>query len=158
NWLSSSLPALYAQGDFATFDDTATGTTGVNITASETPGSLTVNNSILSYTFSGPGKISGGTSLVKQGTGTLIVDNNGNDFIGGVTISGGILQVGKSDANGNLPATGSVTDNGTLTFAHTDAVSVPNTISGSGALVQNGSGVLTVSGPNTFSGPVTISQ
>ena len=45
-----------------------------------------------SYTFSGNGYLSGTTTLVKEGTGTLTI-NNENTYTGGTRISGGTLKV-----------------------------------------------------------------
>src|SRR5206468_423294 len=76
-----------APGDVVLFDDTATGTTNVNLTTTLQPASVTVNNSTKSYTFSGSGKISGNTGLTKQGAGALTISNTGgNDYTGGTNI------------------------------------------------------------------------
>ncbi len=102
NWLVSGLPGVYRQNDSVTFDDTATGTTTVNFTTALTPHTLTVNNTTKSYTFTGTGSLSGAISLDKQGSGTLVLQNSGvNDFTGGVSISGGKLQL-EIPAHGHL--------------------------------------------------------
>ena len=103
NWLAGG-PAVYANGEFVQFlNGAATGT--VNLTTTLTPGSVTVSNSVLNYTFNGTGSLSGSSSLQKSGSGTLVIDNSGaNNFTGGVTISGGTLQVGNNDTAGSLPS------------------------------------------------------
>jgi autotransporter-associated beta strand protein len=94
NWLASGNPSVYRDVDEITFDDSATGTTTVNLTTTLMPYSMTVNNSTKPYTFTGPGGLSGTNGLVKQGAGTLTVANSGvNDFIGGVSIEGGTIQL-----------------------------------------------------------------
>jgi fibronectin-binding autotransporter adhesin len=154
NWKSA---LIFNQNDFTTFDDTALGTTTVNLTTAITPGSLTINNSALNYTFNGTGGLNGSTGLTKQGSGTLILDNSGlNNFSGGVTISAGTLQFGNNDINGNLPAIGNVTDNGSLVISRSDSNTVANVISGSGSVTNNGSGTLTLSAANSFTGNLTI--
>ena len=116
NWLAGGNPATYANGAPVQFFDGAhTGT--VNLTTTLSPNGVTVSNAALNYTFNGSGQITGGTALLKQGSGSLLMDNSGNNnFSGGVTVGAGTLQVGNNDANGNLPA-GAVTDNGLLVFA-----------------------------------------
>ncbi|HXR46411.1 MAG TPA: hypothetical protein VN784_03135 [Candidatus Limnocylindrales bacterium] len=158
NWLVGGNPSTYANGAGVQFLDGASRGT-VNLTTSLSPENVTVSNASLNYTFNGSGLITGSAALAKQGAGTLLIDNGGsNNFTGGVTLGGGILQVGNNDANGNLPS-GTVADNGVLVFDRTDTPKVGSTISGSGALVQAGaSGTLLLSGANSFSGPVVVTN
>ena len=159
NWLTNSTAVNYNQGDTVTFDDTLTGTTNVNLTMTLTPTAMTVNNSAVSYAFTGVGKLSGVTGLTKTGTGTLIIDNSGdNDFAGGVTISAGTVQVGNNDTNGNLPTTGAWDDEGTLAFSRSDNLVLSQVISGAGSLVQNGNGKLTLSSAQTYTGSTIVSK
>jgi autotransporter-associated beta strand protein len=159
NWknnVSSSLS--YAEGSAVVFNDTATGATNVNLTDNFTPASVTVSNNNKSFIFSGIGSLSGSGGLLKEGSGTFILDNVGsNDFTGGVTISAGALQIGNNDTNGNVPD-GAVVNNSTLMFSRTDALAVAAPISGSGTLLQAGSGSLLLNGANSFSGSVVISS
>ncbi len=156
NWTSGGA-AVYADGDFVRFLDGATRNT-VSLTTTLSPAGITVSNTSPAYTFNGTGSISGSTSLVKQGSGTLIVDNSGsNNFSGGVTISGGTLQIGNNDAAGNLPS-GSITDNANLVYARSDGLTVNNNISGAGSVMQMGGNTLTLSGANTFTGNVVVTN
>jgi len=156
NWTSGG-PAVYSDGNFTKFLDGANNNT-VNITIAVMPAGLTVSNTSPAYTFNGSGSIGGSVSLVKQGSGTLVVDNTGNNtFSGGVTISGGTLQVGNNDAAGNLPS-GSITDNANLAYARSDSLTVNNTISGTGSVMQKGGSTLTLSGANTFTGNVVVTN
>ena len=67
NATSGSSDVFY-KGDMVTFDDSAGAANGtVNINAAVQPGSVTVSNTALGYTFSGTGAIGGGTSLVMNG-------------------------------------------------------------------------------------------
>lgn len=117
NWDGSTLNWKLAVGGGATnyqnldavvFDDSATGTTSVNLTAAFTPSSVLFNNNAQTYTLSGTGGISGGTSVVKQGPGRAIVANTGNDYTGETSIQAGTLQIGDGTA-GSLGAGTTVT-------------------------------------------------
>lgn len=158
NWSAGSIN-LYSDGDFVKFLDGADAGT-VNLTASFAPGGVTVSNNVLPYVFNGSGSIGGNGSLVKQGTGTLIVDNSGNNtYSGGTIISNGVLQVGDNDTGGNLP--GAIADYGVLAYDRTDTsgLGIGNTISGTGGFVQAGAGgTLQLSGANTFSGAVLVTN
>jgi autotransporter-associated beta strand protein len=156
NWLLSGSPSTYGDGFLANFDDTATGTTNVNLTTSLAPANVTVNNVTKTYTFSGSGALTGSAGLIKQGSGALILDNSGtNSFFGNVVISGGTLQVGNNDANGGL-GLGDVADNALLVFNRTDNIAVANNISGSGGVTTNGSGSLTLGGVYTYAGATAV--
>lgn len=157
NW-SSGGPVLYSDGAFVQFLDGASNNT-VNLTTSLSPGGTTVSNNILSYTFNGPGKLSGTGALAKGGTGILMIDNSGlNDFTGGVTIGGGTVQVGNGDTSGNLPS-GAIVNNGVLAFDRTDNTTFSSAVSGSGSLIEEGAGsTLLVSGGSTFSGQVLVTN
>ena len=72
--LSTSAADTFYSGDFVTFDDTA-GTANGSVVISGTsgsvlPGSVTVSNTAVNYTFSGV-PIAGPTSLTKSGPGNL---------------------------------------------------------------------------------------
>ena len=157
NWLNGATPTAYADGDYVVFNDTASNNI-VTLATTVFPTGLDVNNSVLNYTFSGSGRISGIVSLVKQGSASLILDNSGtNDFSNGVNIVGGTLQIGNNDANGNLPATGGVIDNGNLAFKRIDSNTVANVISGTGTVTQNGTGTNKLAAVNTYNGTTLIS-
>lgn len=106
NWinLGTGLPTTYADPNPVLFADNALGTTTVNLTTTVSPDSVTVNNSNLTYTITGSGKISGATGLTKTGSGTLVIANSGgNNYTGPNIISGGTVQV-NSLANGGSPS------------------------------------------------------
>ncbi|EMK1706294.1 autotransporter-associated beta strand repeat-containing protein [Salmonella enterica] len=92
-----------------------------------------------------------GTSLIKQGAGTLIL-NAENTYTGGTTISGGTLVATNVDALG----TGDVTDDATLEL--NTGGTFDNAISGSGQVVKSGDKMLTLSGANSYSGGTLISD
>ena len=108
---TGGTPLKYQQmavpGNQVTFDDTAAGTTMVNLTTTLEPASISVNNSSKSYTFTGSGQLSGPASLSKNGTGSLTVANTGqNNFTGPISIVGGTVQSGLANA---LPTNATVT-------------------------------------------------
>jgi autotransporter-associated beta strand protein len=156
NWvnLGTGLPTFYNDGNAVLFDDNAQGTTNVNITTTVSPSSLVINNSNLDYNFIGSGKISGATSLIKEGGSVLSVYNTGgNNYTGPTIISNGLLVV-TNLANGGSPsaigassasATNLVIDSG-ATFEYAGA---PVTINRS---YQANSGTINVSGDLTLTG------
>ncbi|WP_139974596.1 autotransporter-associated beta strand repeat-containing protein [Ochrobactrum sp. CGA5] len=154
------------------------GTTGWLASTSITDdGTLSFNRSD-AKTYSG--NIGGDGSVVKAGSGTLILSGT-NTYKGGTTISAGTLQVASDAKLGD--ATGTVTlDGGTLSLAGTitsarsygitnrngtiDTGTNTDTISGvisdkvaneAGALTKTGTGTLVLTGANTYSGGTTIS-
>src|SRR5205085_5959832 len=149
NWKTGGgAPTTYSDGVFAFFDDSASNAVAT-LAQDVSPAGITVTNSALAYTINGGSKIGGTGGLLKQGAGTLILDNGGvNDFSGGVAISSGTLQIGNNDSGGSIPVSALVIDNGTLAFNRTDDFTVPNIISGTGAVAPNGTDVLRLSGDN----------
>ncbi|EKL5343526.1 autotransporter outer membrane beta-barrel domain-containing protein [Salmonella enterica] len=91
-----------------------------------------------------------GTSLIKQGAGTLIL-NAENTYTGGTTISGGTLVATNVEALGS----GDVTDDATLEL--NTGGTFDNAISGSGQVVKSGDETLTLSGANSYTGGTLIS-
>lgn len=178
----------FGLGDSVVFDDTAAAGGDVYVVGKLTPASVTFNNSTLNYTLvpanSTPNanEITGGTSFVKSGTGTLTITHT-NSYSGGTSIDGGVL----SFTNGALGTYGPITMNGgTLSWGSgntqdlsrrlflvdgkaatldTDSnnVSFNTSLGGSTAttatVVKNGSGILTLNNgfaPGTYSGGTTV--
>ncbi len=158
NWLAFGVtPTAFLDVDSVLFNDSASAST-VNLTTNLQPGAILVNNSALTYTFTGIGKLSGPAELTKEGNGILILNNSAvNEFFGTIAINAGTVQVGNNDANGSL-GVGPVVNNASLTFSRSDAHTAANVISGPGTVTHNGSGTLTLSGNSTFTGPVVASQ
>lgn len=172
NWTNGvGTSVQYHQLDSVRFDDTASGTTSVILNAPMlTPSGLLINNSTKTYSFGGSGYLAGAGvtggsipgGLLKQGTGTLILANTTPDtYLGGVTISGGILQVGNGATfgSGSLgPSSGTVANSGGLVINRPagDTFAVANVISGAGGITNAGSGTLQLNSANTFTGPVAV--
>jgi len=160
DWLAANgSAATFAQLDLVTFNDQAAGTTTVNLTQKLTPGSLTVSNNALAYTFTGSSLGDGSVSLTlnKKGSGSLLLLESGDNFSGGINISGGkvtidnnsssitggatigagaTMQLGNNDTGAVLPS-GVITANGALNFNCADTLTtVANAIAGSGSVNQ----------------------
>jgi autotransporter-associated beta strand protein len=155
NWFntSSQSPVAYSIGDFALFDDTATGPTALLLGSDPQPNSLTISNVTKAYSFSGAG-IGGPATLVKRGTGTLTVVNNNNNT-GGTQIQGGTVQVGDGATDGAITAP--ILDNGALVF-NVASSSAATDISGTGSLSKSGPGQLTLGGNSAYQGATAVQQ
>ncbi len=104
--------------------------------------------------FEMQGVISGTGSMIKAGTGTLTLSGE-NTYSGGMTVSGGILQIGNGGTAGSI--VGDVNNNATLAFNRADDISYGKVISGTGSMIKDGPGALTLSGENTYTGGTAIS-
>ncbi|EIB0447046.1 autotransporter-associated beta strand repeat-containing protein, partial [Salmonella enterica] len=138
---------------YADRDDAVTDAHGTfNLTNAD--GSFAVNTVLENVDATlDPDSVTGwdGTSLIKQGAGTLIL-NAENTYTGGTTISGGTLVATNVDALGS----GDVTDDATLEL--NTGGTFDNAISGSGQVVKSGDKMLTLSGANSYSGGTLISD
>ncbi|WP_267274188.1 fibronectin-binding autotransporter adhesin ShdA [Salmonella enterica] len=92
-----------------------------------------------------------GSKLTKQGDGTLILSNTGNDY-GDTEIVGGILAAKDAASIG----TGDVTIAESATLALSQGT-LDNNVTGEGQIVKSGSDELIVTGDNSYSGGTTIS-
>ncbi|MGH7943234.1 MAG: beta strand repeat-containing protein [Limisphaerales bacterium] len=164
DWLNGATPWAYTNGDAVTFNDSASGNYTVNLEAALAPGVVTVSNTVVpTYTFAdgtgnGGGNIAGqSASLVKDGTGTLIVET-ANTYQGPTTIKNGTLQVGNGAA-GDI-GNGNVTNNGALVFQQGDQAShiVAGSVSGTGSITENANATVVLTANNSYTGPTTISQ
>ena len=159
NWLYLGTPTAYAQNDFVTFDDTASGTSTVNLTSGLTPATITVSNTTKNYTFNGAGSLDGAASLVKVGSGQLTLANTGtNTFTNGVTILGGkLLLAGSAD---RLP-TGAIITLADVPDAMLDLNNLNQTIRSiygggyNGGNLSLGSATLTDSGSGSYGGVIS---
>ncbi|EBW5450385.1 fibronectin-binding autotransporter adhesin ShdA, partial [Salmonella enterica subsp. enterica serovar Agona] len=93
----------------------------------------------------------GGSKLTKQGDGTLILSNTGNDY-GDTEIVGGILAAKDAASLGTGDVT--IAENATLALSQG---TLDNNVTGEGQIVKSGSDELIVTGDNNYSGGTTIS-
>lgn len=126
---------------------TALGTAGVDLQIDGT-----LNNSSVGFT---------NPALVKEGPGTLVLNNDpapvaGNAiYTGTTTINAGTLVVGTGGTSGLLSA-GAIIDNGSLVFNRSDDLTPANVITGTGSLTQLGGGVLTLVNGGSRSGETIV--
>jgi autotransporter-associated beta strand protein len=148
-----------APGNAVIFNDTAPGTTTVNLTTGAlSPISITVDNSSLAYTFTGSGGLTGITSLTKNGSGSLTIGNSGlNNFTGPISVNGGTLQL--SGGANRLPT------NAVVILADASGVTLDlngqnqmlsGVTGGASSAITLGSGTLTLSGGGvTYNGVIS---
>ena len=145
NWTGST----YANGNDVQFLDAGAGT--VTTFGTISPGSILVDSSA---TYTIVGAISGGGSLIKNGTGQLNLSSN-NSFTGGVTVNEGTLGL----ENGAIGANGPLTVNGGYVnvSAHDsyDNLAV-SSLSGTGGLIAVGRRTFTInqSTDTTYAGNI----
>ncbi len=109
-------------------------------------------------TYAGIISDAGVTSLIKVGTGMLVLSGANNTYSGGTTVSGGILLV--SNPAGSATGSGAVTVNAGGTLAGNGFLSGAVTVNPGGALVPgNPLGALTISNTLTLAaGSTTFVQ
>ncbi|MGA2059429.1 MAG: autotransporter-associated beta strand repeat-containing protein [Thermoguttaceae bacterium] len=179
NWYNTTThgPDMFYRDDSVTFGDTYVGATPpaittVTLNTTVAPTSVTFNNSVQNYTLGGTGGISGATSLVKSGSGTLTItmtNSANNSYSGGTVINGGILSI--SDDNNVGADAGRITINKTgvsqavlqTTATLGFAVIRPMTIGSGGGAIQVASGTTLTFNPNAatsatcdFEGPLAV--
>jgi autotransporter-associated beta strand protein len=144
NWqlVTGGTATNFIQTDTVLFDDSATGF-DVQLQGALSPFSVKVDANT-GYTFSGPGKITGTTGIIKSGTGTLVLASD-NDYSGGTVVTGGTLQLGNGGATGSITGPLSLA-NSTLAFNHAEPFFFDNviTLTGDNTLRQNGAGTVTM--------------
>ncbi len=119
-------------------------------------GSVTLGSAVLTtgvtfgtVTFSG--NISGAGSLVKQNAGTLVLTGT-NSYLGGTTVSTGVLQGTATGLQGNI------LNNASLVFDQATTGTYAGTLTGNGTLTKQNSGNLIISGASpAFTGTTTVS-
>src|SRR6185437_672915 len=153
NWLQGTATNFFA-GAKPTFDDTSS-QPAVNLAESLTSGTVTVSNNVQQYDFTGPGNIAGADELIKKGSQTLTIDNQGVDNFGSVSLTGGTLQIGSGDVNGEI-STLNISNDTAIVVNRAGTLNMSTAISGAGSLTNVGSGTLILSGANTYAGPTVV--
>jgi autotransporter-associated beta strand protein len=167
---SGTASAFTATGGIATFDDSAAGSTSVNIPSAVTPFATIFNNNFLNYNFSGQA-IAGTGSVTLNGTAAVTFANT-NTYTGATLVNAGslILAPGVALASGTvnistgalvalkgsnqLASTTVLTDNGSFNLSGASAAIT--TLNGtSGAAYIDSVSVLNVSN-GTFAGSLNL--
>lgn len=138
---------LSVPGPAVTFNDSATQNL-VNLTATVSPQTVTVSNSVLAYTFDGFGLIAGPGALTKSGSAKLTVVTD-NSYTGGTVINDGTVSLGNGGSTGKL-GTGAITNNAALEINRSDSPTISQVIRGTGSVELNST--LNLTGANTYSG------
>jgi autotransporter-associated beta strand protein len=151
NWLSGVTPAVYADGNAALFDDTASNST-VSVATPVSPSAIYLNNNSKNYSFAGSA-ITGSGSLNKQGTGSLTL-SSANSYSGGTTLGAGTLIVNHDQALG----TGLLTINlGTIDSQGSSPITLTNAQVWNGAFGFGGSQALALNGTVSLGANVQVS-
>lgn len=153
----------FLSNDQVIFDDSATGTTSVNIAdAAVNTAGVTFNNSTKDYTISGAFGIASGL-ILKNGTGSVTI-STANTYTGGTTVNNGTLIL---SGNNNFGAGAITVNGGTATFSGSNTSTGGATVNngtlalsgnnnfGAGAITVNG-GTAVLSGSNTYTGATTV--
>lgn len=180
NFTLAGQATAFVAGDKVVFGDNAA-TRSIDVPELMVAGDVRFDFSGAQYTLAGTGGISGATGLTKDGTGTLSIDTQENEYTGTTQINAGTIAVpelrdgGKASAlgagtsikfgRGQLKVTGisSATDRTIALGADTATIniskdngsmSLKGKVTGSGRLVKEGPGQLnfTYPGTNPFNG------
>lgn len=145
NWTLGGSPTNFLNGDSALFDDTAS-TGAVVLVGTQTPGSVTLDNSTLAYTLSG-GTLAGTGTFTKQGNGTATV-TAATSYSGSTFIDEGTLTFGDGATSGEI-GSGPVDllAGATLRLHRSDLLDYKanprlRTVAGAGDIVLDGGGTL----------------
>jgi autotransporter-associated beta strand protein len=164
NWTSTASvgdPNQFYQNDSVTFNDTNNSNYNVTVSTTVNPTSVLVDNSSGDYVFGGGGAISGATSLTKQGSRAITI-NNANSYTGGTIMNAGTLNLAAAGAVGNGPLT---VNGGTVNLSVSGALTTGAVVLNSGNLnIGNagalGTGAVTLAGgtvDNTSGADMTLS-
>ncbi len=170
NWLNYAtlVPTYFTNGDAVLFDDSAMGTTTVNVTTAVSPASVRFNNNVLNYTLTGAGAINGSAKVSYQGGATnTILTTNG--YTGATVVSAGWLVVTNLANGGTASSIGASTasannlglNGGTLSYAG-PPVAINRGYSlqanyGNNGTAGTNSPTLDLQGNLTLTGPITAS-
>ena len=151
NWRDNTFTSVaFSPGSILTFDDSATGTTAIDLSSAVAPGGvfMTFANDSLSYSISGSGSIGGTVALNKTGAGTLTMGVS-NNYPGDTILSAGTFTLGANNVipdgagRGNLFLEGTLDLNGFSEavngFTGTNATGVVANTGGSPATFTIGS-------------------
>ncbi|TSB02382.1 beta strand repeat-containing protein [Sphingorhabdus contaminans] len=136
------------QGGIIVNSPAALGTGAVSLSGANT--TLTVNYSGTTNVALN-NQINGVGTLIKDGSGTVVMNASGNSYSGGTLISAGRLGLNFGDSLG----TGIVQINSGAELALGD-ITFSNNVQGAGQIIKTSAGATTLSGTNTHSGGISI--
>lgn len=156
NWTNGFAGTAFTNGSSVSFTNLGNATSPINVALDVEPLALQFD-STKNYSLGGVGRITGGTSLEKTGTGTLTL-TSANTFSGGTTISGGTLAISNAAALGTGPvllaggtwATGALTPNNPIVVSSNSTISGGSGSGAHGIKVVTGSQILTLTATNVF--------
>lgn len=159
NFVSDGAATEFVAGDEVLFNDEASEGT-VSVDELMPVSGLTVDNSVLSYTFSGDGGISGEGGLTKNGDGALVMELTKSDYTGATVINGGTVTVKELADGGTVSSFGAATADvgnwkisGATLVVNSSSASTNRALSISDTVtLQNASGTLTLGGQVSGSG------
>ncbi|MEO7101227.1 MAG: autotransporter-associated beta strand repeat-containing protein [Luteolibacter sp.] len=165
NWrlITSPFTATdFQPNDQVLFNDNATGSTSINISAANVQvAGVTFDNSSKAYTISSTGgfgiaDFSSPASLIKNNDG-IVTLNTTNSYTGSTTITAGTLQLGDGTTNGDIASSSSIANDGILILNRSiGSFTYGNATSGFGEIIKNGAGTQIFTGASTRIGITTI--
>jgi outer membrane autotransporter protein len=99
------------------------------------------------------GTVSGTGAVAQRGPGATVL-TAANTYIGGTTITDGILQLGNGGTTGSI--VGDVMNDGKFAFNRSDTMTFDGTISGTGQVIQQGTGKTILNAVHTYQGLTTV--
>ena len=148
------------------FDDLAGSHGTVSIAAAVHPTAVTFSNTATSYVLQGAGGIYGATAVAVNGPGSVTI-NNSNAYLGGTSVTNGMLNASASNAlgTGTVSVSGGVVNDGAANSLGGGALTINGgtanvTQAQSVASVTLNTGLLNVAGSNATlgSGLLTIAS
>jgi autotransporter-associated beta strand protein len=115
----------FIDGDAVLFDDTAAGTTTIDVGTNVNTGGITFNNTTKNYTIGSAGSfaISGAGALTKNGSGSVAISTN-NTFTGSLTMNAGTLTLSGSNTNASTTFNGGTLNIGNPSAIGTGAITI----------------------------------
>lgn len=155
---ASGTGSLTGTNTYSGGTDIQDGTLVVNSPAALGSGGVTIaSGAVLNVNYSGAANaalanvLSGGGALVKDGTGTVVINTGGNTYSGGTTINAGRLSTNFGDGLG----TGTVVIAGGAELG-IGGITLANNVTGAGRIVKTGGLTATLTGSNTHTGGLDI--
>jgi len=150
NWTGGT--GIFGPGTPVLFADGGSAAAPIVLVGTLSPASVTVNASANNYTFSGSGYLTGPSSLVKGGSGTLTISNTTpNTYTGGTFVSGGMLKLAMANSVNTSSIT--VASGATLAMNYGGITTWSNNVSGAGLWqVATGTGSQSTTLAGNYSG------